>query len=423
MFWPGLSMLGALAMLSPSAPPSFPAVEQLPSVKEFPDPLTNLAGKKVTTPEQWKRERRPELMELFKHYMYGQYPNVKVTISSKVLFENKMAFGGIGTLREIEVSVGIKNCPPFHVLLALPNARPQSGVPVFVGLNFSGNHTLVDDTHIRIPTAWMYDRYPGVKANKATEEGRGKLPNVWPLEEIVKAGYAVATVYSGDFDPDRKEVREGMRPYITPAPEGISPGDFPATIMCWAWGVHRIVDYVTTQPEINAQKIVAVGHSRLGKTVLLAAALDERIAVAIPHQAGCGGTAPSRHDNPKAESVKRINTSFPHWFAANFQKFNEDPTKLPFDQHSLLALCAPRPVLYSNATEDEWANPSGQFENLKRASPVYELLGVKGIEVEKQPEVGKLLDSRLGYWIRAGKHEMNREDWKVFIQYAGKWLK
>jgi cephalosporin-C deacetylase-like acetyl esterase len=190
--------------------------------------------------------------------------------------------------------------------------------------------------------------------------------------------------------------------------------------MAWSWGVSRVVDYLVTDKDIDARHIAAVGHSRLGKTVLLAAAFDERIALAIPHQAGCGGTAPSRQNDPKAESVKRINTSFPHWFCDNFKKFNDDPSKLPFDQNCLAALVAPRPLLFSNAVEDQWANPSGQFAVLKAAEPAYKLLGAGGLEAKTMPEPGRLIDSTLGYYIRPGQHSMTKDDWKVFLDFAEK---
>ncbi len=406
-----LSLFGALLVTSPLL------------AADFPDPLLMTDGTKVSSKEDWLEKRKPELKELFQKHMYGRYPDVRAKISAKVLHEDEKAFGGAGTLREVELSVGIKDCPPMYLLMAFPNERPKAGSPLFIGMNFSGNHTLTPDDKIRIPTAWMYDNGPGVKKNRATDEGRGKAAKVWPLEQIVKAGYGVVTFYSGDVDPDTKDERGGMRPYITPVAAGKQAPDFPATIMCWAWGIHRAVDYLVTQPEFSAKRIAAVGHSRLGKTVLLAAAFDERIAVAFPHQAGCGGTAPSRTDDPKAESVKRINASFPHWFSSSFQDFGADPSKIPFDQHSLLALCAPRPVLYSNATEDQWANPTGQFEMMKLATPVYKLLGIDGLGATEFPATGKLLDSRLGYWIREGKHEMNAEDWKVFVLFADKWMK
>ena len=146
--------------------------------------------------------------------------------------------------------------------------------------------------------------------------------------------------------------------------------------------------------------------------------MDERIALAIPHQAGCGGTGPSRTSDTRAESVKRINTAFPHWFCSEFKKFGDNTELLPFDQNCLVALCAPRPVLFTNAEEDLWANPDGQFDVLKAAAPVYEFLGVQGLSAKTRPELNQLVNSRLGYFIRPGKHQMTRDDWKVFLDYA-----
>src|SRR5262249_24852928 len=159
------------------------------------------------------------------------------------------------------------------------------------------------------------------------------------------------------------------------------------------------------------------------KTALVAAAFDERIALAIPHQSGTGGAAPSRSKNSKAESVQRINTSFPHWFNDEFKKFNMQVEKLPFDQNCLAALVAPRPLLFTNAVEDQWANPDGQFEVLETAEPIYKLLGAGGLGADKRPEPGKLIDTTLGYYYREGKHSMTREDWKVFLDYADKHLR
>ncbi|MCS7161122.1 MAG: acetylxylan esterase, partial [Gemmatales bacterium] len=198
-----------------------------------------------------------------------------------------------------------------------------------------------------------------------------------------------------------------------------SPTDT-ATIAAWAWGSHRVVDYLVTVPELDRRRIIVVGHSRLGKTALLAAAFDERLALVIPHQAGCGGTAPSR--GKIGESVQAINDRFPHWFNGHFKQFNRAPEKLPFDQHCLIALCAPRPVLLTNAVEDTWANPEGQFEMLVAADPAYRLLGVEGVGQRQMPAVGQLLASRLGYFIRPGKHSMTREDWEIFLAFADKHL-
>jgi hypothetical protein len=352
--------------------------------------------------------------------MYGYLPP-PVKIEAKVEREDRKALEGKATLKEVTISFGPIGTPPIHLLLVVPNER-KGPAPVFVGMNFCGNHAVVKDPAVRLPTVWMYPNRAGVKNNRATEEGRGTEVDTWALAQSIEHGYAVATFYSGDVDPDRADVREGIQPHL--AKLGITkpgPHDW-GTIAAWAWGIQRAVDYLVTDKELDAKRICVVGHSRLGKTALLAAAFDERIALAIPHQAGCGGTAPSRTTNPKAETVQRINTSFPHWFDGTFKEFNDQVERLPFDQHCLAALVAPRPLLYTNAVEDQWANPDGQFQMLQAADPVYRLLGVGGLDARQMPAVGQLVDSRLGYWIRPGKHSMTREDWKVFLAFADKHL-
>jgi len=116
--------------------------------------------------------------------------------------------------------------------------------------------------------------------------------------------------------------------------------------------------------------------------------------------------------------VKVINDHFPHWFNKHFKEFNDAPERLPFDQNCLVALCAPRAVLFSAAQEDQWANPSGQFQVLKAADPVYRFLGEEGIAAEQMPGFNRLVGSRLGYYIREGKHSMTAEDWRVFMDFA-----
>lgn len=395
----------------------FPAVDKLPSHPELPDPLVMFNGERVTSKQQWTTKRRPELKALFQHYMYGYLPPPE-KITAKVDHENAKAFGGKAMLREVTLSFGPPGTPPIHLLLVVPNQR-KGPAPVFVGINFNGNHRLVNDPGVRLPTVWVPNRESGVKNNRATEAGRGKEIDTWAVEQSIDRGYAVAVFYCGDVDPDRKDLREGIQPHLLPK-DAKPSHDYWGTIAAWAWGVHRVVDYVSDRKDLDKNRIAVVGHSRLGKTALVAAAFDERIALAIPHQAGCGGTAPSRCDNPKAETVKRINTSFPHWFDDTFKQFNDCPDKLPFDQHCLIALMAPRPVLLSNAVEDQWANPSGQFRLLQATDPVYRLLETNGLQSEQMPSPGKLIDSPLGYYIRPGKHSMTKGDWRIFLDFADK---
>ncbi len=397
----------------------FPTIDKLPSQKDLPDPLVMLDGTKITTKEDWVKKRRPELKELFQHYMYGHFPPKPDNLSFQISRVDPKALGGKATLKEITISFGPPGTPKMQVLLFIPNKR-SGPAPVFLGMNFYGNHTVVDDPKVPLPTAWIPKNAKGVKNNHATEEARGFQSDVWAIEQTIDRGYAVATVYCGDVDPDRTDAREGIQPHLQKA--GTKPGPFDwGTIAAWAWGLQRVVDYLVTDPDIDTSRIIIVGHSRLGKTALLAAAFDERVAMAIPLQAGCGGTAPSR--STVGESVTRINSSFPHWFNGAFKEFNDRTDRLPFDQHCLIALMAPRPVLLPNAAEDTWANPVGQFEMLKAAEPVYILLGAKGLAAQQMPPQGKLMDSTLGYFIRAGKHSMTREDWQVFADYADRNLK
>jgi hypothetical protein len=316
----------------------------------------------------------------------------------------------------VTIAFGPPGTPETHLLLVVPNAR-KGPAPVFLGLNFCGNHAVVKDPAVRLPTAWMYANRRGVKNNRATEAGRGTQVDVWALEGSLDRGYAVATFYSGDVDPDRADVRAGIQPHLRKAGEKPGPHDG-GTIAAWAWGLQRAVDYLVTDKDLDKNRIAVVGHSRLGKAAILAGAFDERIALVIPHQAGCGGTAPSR--GQVGESVKQINDRFPHWFDGAFKAFNDRPDRLPFDQHCLVALCAPRPVLFTNAVDDTWSNPEGQFRVLRAADPVYRLLGAGGLEARRLPEPGKLIDSTLGYHIRPGKHSMGPADWKVFLAFADK---
>ena len=409
-----------LAITASSLGADFPAVADLPSKPELPDPLVMLNGERVTSKEQWVAKRRPELIALFQHYMYGVPPAAPDKVEAKILHEDRKAFDGKATLQEIALSYGPAETPKIYLLLAIPNER-KGPAPVFVGMNFCGNQAIVKDAGIRLPTVWMYGGgdYPGIKDHKATEASRGTQVDTWAIEQSIARGYAVATFYNGDVDPDRADVREGIQSHFRKADAKPGPHDW-GTIAAWVFGLQRVVDFLVADKDIDKTRIAVVGHSRLGKTALLAAALDERIALAIPLQAGCGGTAPSRTKDERNESVARINKGFPHWFNGTFKEFGDKTDRLPFDQHCLVALVAPRPVLFANAVEDLWANPEGQFQMLQAADPEYRLLGAGGLDAKKMPEVGTLVDSKLGYYIRPGKHSMTKGDWKVFLDYADK---
>jgi dienelactone hydrolase len=408
----------------------------LPQQTSLPDPLVMLDGRKVATREMWFAERRPELMRLFQHYMYGQLPP-KPELSAKVERVDTEALAGKATLSEVKLTFGPSSAPPIHLMLVVPNRRTNPA-PVVLALNYFGNHTLVKDKNVRLPDNWM-PQWSGEGAsiahvvdNRATEAGRGSWTKFWPIEDLIDRGYALATFYNGDVAPDSPEPRGVQKAFRQP-----DPADDCGTIGAWAWGLQRAVDYLITAPGVDSRRIVVTGHSRTGKAALVAAAFDERIALAIPHQAGCGGAAPSRAriaigrpyntlDTPQTkppETVTDINDKFPHWFNARFKEFNTQPERLPFDQHCLLALCAPRPVLLTNGRADTWINPAGQFAMMRSAAPVYLLLGAGDFTAEELPSDGRLIDGVLGYYLRPGAHSLLREDWRVFLDFADKHLR
>ena len=258
-----LAMLSILSLFAARSAADFPDPKDLPQHPGLPDPLVMFDGTKVRTKEQWSEKRRPELKALFQHYMYGTIPPA-MTVTAKVLHEDAKAFGGKATLREIGLSA-IKG-HEFRLLLVIPNHR-MAAAPCFVGPNFTGNHTLVDDPKVALTTAWLRPNKPGMKEGKAADADRGKQKSVWNLEQSIDRGYAVATFYYGEIDPDRPDVRGGIRPLL---PKDLQT----ASIACWAWGIHRAVDYLTTlKGEIDPKRIIAVGHSRLGKTALFGGCL------------------------------------------------------------------------------------------------------------------------------------------------------
>ena len=430
MIHPAAALLPLLTLSMIAAEP-LPPPSDLSAQAQPPDVLVLANGERVTNKKEWATKRAPELRRLIQHYEYGFMPPKPEAFEGRLLREDPQALSGKATLREVEIHC-TKPDAIVHLLIVVPNQR-AGRVPCFLGLNFAGNYAVVADPQVQMPKGWIYEKFAGTVEHRAAEEGRGKQVEMWSIEQSIDRGYAVATFYNGDIVPDQVELaRERLKQFV---PEGTSADDpaAPATIAAWAWGFSRMIDYLVSDPAIDPERIAAVGHSRNGKTALLAGAMDERIALVVPSQAGCGGTAPVRvapellptqeGGRPKAETIAVINKNFPHWFNGNFKKFNDAPERLPFDQHALIALCAPRPVLLTNAVEDEWANPVGQFEMLRAAELVYQLLSGDGLGDVKMPPVGELMNSRLGYQMRPGKHAMTAADWQVWLDYADKWLK
>lgn len=430
-----LSLL-VVSCVSRQTPASFHDPAQLPSKPDLPGPLRMLDGRKLDEPSQWFKERRPELKRLFAHYVYGAIPPKPDRIEMKVRGSYSDFLDGTATLKLVSLQPILrgnpKPGPQIDLMLVVPNHRSKPAA-VFLAMDFCGNHAITADSRVPLSRSWMAKSCPGCTNNQATEASRGTQSTNWPLAEIVRRGYALAAFYSGDVDPDRSDASTGLYEWLAGGDPNRNNPTNRGTIAAWAWGFQRCVDYLVKDPSVDRHRIAVVGHSRNGKTALLAAATDERIAMAFPHQAGCGGTAPSR--GKTGESVKAINDHFPHWFNAGFKRFNEEPERLPIDQNCLIALCAPRPVLVSAAEGDTWSNPAGQFQAVQSADSVYRFIGIDGltpVDVSFQhsdlpspqsanaPPLNQLVGHRLGFYMREGKHSMTAADWHVFLDFADK---
>lgn len=393
----------------------FTAFVNLPEQKELPDPLVLTNGQPVKDVTTWEKQRRPEIVALFEHYMFGKAPAAPDNLTFKVDREEKDYFGGKATLKEVTLKFGPEGAPPIHLLLITPNtAKPA---PVFVGLNFNGNHTVLADPKVHLTKTWVRNG----KDNVASDDQRGTSASRWPFEQAIARGYAIATFYQGDIDPDKKnDWTDGIHPaYYKKGQTEPGPNEW-GCIAAWAWGLSRAADYLVQDPAIDKHRICVMGHSRNGKTALLAGALDQRFALTVSNQSGCGGAAISRRR--MGETVAVINKNFPHWFCDEFTNFSGNEDKLPLDQHMLVSLIAPRPALVCSATGDTWADPEGEFAACVGASPVYELLGKGKIASTQFPKENHLIDSIVGYHVRPGKHNVGEPDWKVFMDFADKHL-
>ncbi|MFN8207419.1 MAG: acetylxylan esterase [Bacteroidales bacterium] len=390
----------------------------------LPDPLICVNGKKITSQKEWEGKRRPEILELFREEVYGRVPANLPSFSWKVVRISLDALGGTAIRKDIQLIFSNNGDTVTADMIFFTPCRAKKAVPVFLGYNFDGNHTILRDPTIPLCKSWVAnDPKLGINDNKANELSRGSDSSSWPVEEIIRRGYGLATIYYGDIDPDFDDgFQNGIHALVYGKNGGKpGPGDW-GSIASWSWALSRALDYLQADPLADPKKVIVIGHSRLGKTALWAGAEDHRFALVVSNNSGCGGAALSMRFF--GESVAIINNHFPHWFCDNYDKYNDKEQSLPVDQHELIALIAPRPVYIASATEDRWADPVGEFLGGVKANPVYHLYKKKGIERMEMPAPDQPdMAGSIGYHLRTGGHAITLYDWECYMDFADKMLK
>lgn len=360
---------------------------------KLPDPLTFEDGRRVTSREQWPA-RRAEILELFRRHVYGRSPGAPQRIAFDVLEEDRAAMSGAASFRRVAIrAVQDGREHAFELIRFAPNVPVGGRSGLFLFIN---------------------NRPP-----ENTDPARRHKSGLWPAEEVLARGYGMAAIQTSELAPDdpARFTEGAIRLFEGAGASGPRPPDAWKAIGAWSWGASRAMDYLTTDPLVDPARVAVIGHSRGGKAALWASAQDERFALGISNESGCAGAALSRR--PVGESVERINARFPHWFADAFRAFDDAEDSLPVDQHMLLALLAPRGVAVGSASENEWADPEGEYLGLAHASSVFGLFGFAPMDPGAMPRAGESIYlAPRGYHLRPGTHDLTPWDWERYVGVA-----
>ena len=368
-----------------------------PEPENVPQLMTTFKGEKVSSLEQWEKVRAPELLDRFVREEYGCWPAVGTySVAFDTAEPDALTMGGKALRKRVRITYkGDAGSRSFVATAFIPVCKKP--VPAFL---------------------FICNRDPGENIDPSREKKSG----FWPAEEIVDRGYAAIAFWNGDIAPDRDTGNnEGVFSCFEKWQGERRVGRFErwGTIAAWAWGASRVMDWIETEPLINSKRVAVVGHSRGGKTALVAGVYDKRFAMACSNNSGCSGAKLNHIDLPKSEHVDIIVRSFSYWFCRNYIRVVNREREWDVDQHQFVALMAPRLVCIASATQDLWAGPEGEYYSAVLASPAWELYGKKGLVANAFPAPEKpLQEGCISYHLRTGKHNLTPYDWKCYMDFA-----
>lgn len=384
---------------------------------QLPDVLTLKNGQKVTTPEMWWNQRRPEIVEDFEREMYGRIPKNVPTVTWTVTDTSTTMSGSHPVIqKELIAHVDNSSYPLLNVdirMTLVTPAKPATPVPVMIMFHRSG-----------------MSRPPGTPASPPADRPA--------TEQLIADGWGYAYL-------DPTSIQEDNGAGLTKGIIGLvnkgqprTPDDWGA-LRAWAWGASRVLDYLESDKAVDARRVGIEGVSRYGKAALVTMAFDARFAVVLVGSSGEGGAKLSRRNYGEAAENLTGSGEY-HWMAGNFLKYgaaeasfgSKNAGDLPVDAHELIALCAPRLTFISYGSPEKgdakWLDQQGSFMAAVAAGPAFRLLGAKDLDVSEDYRTAKmppvnvgLIDGQLAWRQHDGGHT-DAPNWKYFIAWADRFL-
>ena len=380
----------------------------------LPDPLKCLDGQIVEDSQTWFNKRRKEIINLFEESQFGITPKDKIEVNYDVFEREGPAFDNSAKRTQVTLNLsGNQKEKKIDLLYYVPTNATKP-VPVLLYISFMANSQLIDDPQIKEGSIWNREQ-------KRIPAGRKSMFGKFDVSTILENGFGFATVYYGDIEPDFADgYKYGVRSLFEDA--AFNKPDSWGAIAVWSWGLSKILDYFETDNKIDANSIIIMGVSRLGKTVLWAGALDERFASVVAVCSGESGAALSRRNYGETIAHIASPTRYYYWFAPKYQEYGTYVNGLPIDGHMLISLIAPRPILLVTGNTDKWSDPYGEYLAAVAAEPVYELLGKEGLGTKIMPSPGTPVLNDISFYMHDGGHGLPKDDWKIIFDFLKKYF-